>query len=159
MQRRSVSRWLDALALALALVGLVGQSVVSAQEPAETQQGAEQDDASAHFNLGTMYDLGRGVAQDDAQAAAWYRKAADQGHTSAQFNLGSMHLTGQGVARDYVESYKWSSVAALGESGDAQREGLLGLEALATRMTPAQITEAQRLAREWQAAFERRQTE
>ena len=32
-------------------------------------------------------------------------------------------------------------------------------DALAKRMTPAQIAEAQRLAREWQAAFEKRQVE
>jgi TPR repeat protein len=123
------------------------------------RKAADEEHVDAMFNLGRMYSTGRGVARDDAQAAVWYREAAEQGHSSAQFNLGSMHLTGQGVVRDYVESYKWSNVAALGESGDAQREGLLGLEALATRMTPAQIAEAQRLVREWQAAFEQRQTE
>ena len=30
-----------------------------------------------------MYDGGRGVAKDDAQAVAWYRKAADQRYPEA----------------------------------------------------------------------------
>ena len=40
-----------------------------------------------------MYGDGRGVAQDDAQAVAWYRKAAEQGDAAAQNNLGWMTST------------------------------------------------------------------
>ncbi|MFW9297617.1 tetratricopeptide repeat protein, partial [Glaesserella parasuis] len=40
---------------------------------------AEQGDAVAQFNLGVMYDKGRGVNQDYHQAAKWYQKAAEQG--------------------------------------------------------------------------------
>ena len=32
------------------------------------------------FNLGSMYESGRGVPKDDTEAVAWYRKAADQGN-------------------------------------------------------------------------------
>ncbi len=51
---------------------------------------AAQGDAHAQFNLGVMYDKGRGVSQDYAEAVKWYRKAAEQGHASAQHNLGVM---------------------------------------------------------------------
>ena len=34
---------------------------------------AEAGDAEAQNNLGLMYFNGRGVAQDDAEAVAWYR--------------------------------------------------------------------------------------
>ena len=36
---------------------------------------AEQGNASAQFNLGVMYDNGRGVTQDYAKAFRWYRSA------------------------------------------------------------------------------------
>ena len=39
---------------------------------------AEQGFAEAQYAVGTMYPDGEGVAQDKAQAAAWYRKAAAQ---------------------------------------------------------------------------------
>ena len=41
------------------------------------------------MNLGLMYSQGKGVAQDYATAASWYRKAAEQGYASAQYNLGA----------------------------------------------------------------------
>ncbi len=40
---------------------------------------ADQGDADAQYSLGVMYDLGQGVAQDDAEAVKWYRAAAEQG--------------------------------------------------------------------------------
>ena len=41
----------------------------------------------AQLNLGTMYELGTGVAQDPTEAARLYRLAADQGHVIAQYKL------------------------------------------------------------------------
>ena len=46
-----------------------------------------------------MYDDGRGVPQDYAQALVWLRKAADQGNAAAQTNLGAMYGLGLGVPR------------------------------------------------------------
>src|ERR1035437_512633 len=40
---------------------------------------ADQGNGNAQFGLGTMYEKGRGVAQDDVEAAKWYRLAANQG--------------------------------------------------------------------------------
>jgi TPR repeat protein len=45
-----------------------------------------------------MYQLGRSVAQNDAEAVTWYRKAADLGRANAQYNLGFVCAFGQGVA-------------------------------------------------------------
>jgi len=50
----------------------------------DTRARAERGDADAQFKLGMAYEEGRGVTQDYAQAAAWYRKAADQGFTVAR---------------------------------------------------------------------------
>ncbi len=40
---------------------------------------AELGDAVAQYSLGLMYYHGRGVPQDYAEAAKWYRKAAERG--------------------------------------------------------------------------------
>ena len=40
---------------------------------------AEQGHASAQYNLGFMYNNGRGVPQDDKTAVKWHTLAAEQG--------------------------------------------------------------------------------
>ena len=54
-----------------------------------------------------MYDKGKGVPQDYAQAVEWYIKAANQGFARAQYNLGVMCDKGQGVRQDSSISKKW----------------------------------------------------
>src|SRR5674476_586003 len=68
---------------------------------------AEKGDANAQFVLGRKYDIGKGVPQDYAEAAKWYRMAAEQGHAEAQFNLGMLYDEGRGVSQDYAEAAKW----------------------------------------------------
>jgi len=68
--------------------------------------------ANAQYNLGVMYDNGRGVPQDDQQALYWYRKAAEQGVAEAQYNLGFMYKNGQGVPQSYQQAIYWYQKAA-----------------------------------------------
>jgi hypothetical protein len=63
--------------------------------------------SEAQFNLGKMCEEGRGVKQDYAQAAHWYRKAAEQGHSDAQYNLGVLYDNGQGVPQDGLQAALW----------------------------------------------------
>ena len=107
---------------------------------------ADRGDPAAQFNLGVMYDKGDGVPQDSKEAFRWYRLAADQGTPSAQLNLGLMYEMGYGVPQSYVQAYMWYSLA--GASGSAK--GLNNRDLIVPKMTPTQITEAQRLTREWQ---------
>ena len=53
---------------------------------------AERGSATAQFNLGYMYDKGKGVTRNYKQAFNWYRKAADRSYAAANFNLGSIYL-------------------------------------------------------------------
>src|SRR4051812_20462471 len=53
-------------------------------------KAAEQGDADAAFNVGSLYYVGRGVAKDEAKAAEHYRKAAQLGMTEARSALKSM---------------------------------------------------------------------
>ncbi|MBN2455468.1 MAG: trypsin-like peptidase domain-containing protein [Sedimentisphaerales bacterium] len=106
---------------------------------------AEAGNAKAQFNLGWMYDTGRGVPQDYNEAIKWYTKVAEQGDASAQCNLGNKYWNGQGVPEDYVEAYKWLNLSAAQghELATKKREILRG------SMSPSQIAEAQRLSREF----------
>ena len=75
--------------------------------------------------LGSLYEKGQGVAQDNKQAVYWYRKAAEQGNDVAQFNLGRMYQTGQGVAQDYAQAASWFRKA--GDQGHIWAQTALGL--------------------------------
>jgi len=112
---------------------------------AEFRPLGDQGDAVAQYNLGVMYDNGQGVPQDYQEAEKWYRRAADQGVAQAQSNLAMMYYSGQGVPQDYVLAHMWANLAAShGNEGPVEIRNII-----ATKMTPAQIAEAQRLAREW----------
>jgi uncharacterized protein len=93
------------------------------------------------------------VPQDYAEAAKWYRKAAEQGNASAQAALGGMYANGDGVPQDYVKAHKWFNLAASRLTKAAEQkvrhETVSNRDNVAARMTPAQISEAQKLAREW----------
>ena len=114
------------------------------------RKAAEQGMAEAQNHLGSMYHEGLGVLQDYAEAVKWYRKAAEQGLVAAQYNLGLMYSYGKGVPRDYAETHKWFNLAASRfPRGEARDQAVKNRDFVAKRMTPAQISEAQKLAREW----------
>jgi TPR repeat protein len=105
---------------------------------------AEQGDAFAQDNLGLMYRMGKGVPQDDAEAAKWYRLAAEQGNAKAQRNLGGMFRNGEGVIQDNFYAHMWFNIAAsLGH--ETAKEGR---KLAASKMTAEDISKAQQLARE-----------
>ena len=86
---------------------------------------AKQGDAIAQTLLGTMYDEGQGVPQDNKTAVKWYRLAAKQGVSSAQFSLGLMYANGDGVPQDYKTAVKWYRLSA--EQGVAFAQENLGM--------------------------------
>ena len=113
---------------------------------------AEHGDAAAQRFLGGMYLFGRGVPQSGAEAANWYRKAAEQDDPKAEYRIGTMYHAGRGVPQDDVVAQMWLNLAA----SHGHKRCIRWRNALAKRMTSAQVTEAQRLAREWMAKFEAR---
>jgi len=106
---------------------------------------ADYGDAKAQSGLAAMYVKGLGVPQDHAEAVKWFGKAAEQGFASAQYDLGAMYGNGRGVAKDYVRAHMWFSLAAAQGDEMARKSR----DIAAKLMTPAQIAEAQSLAREW----------
>ncbi len=119
-----------------------------------TRLAAEQGDAGAQYTLGVMYGNGRGVPRDQTEAVRWYRLAADQRDARAQYNLGFMYATGVGVPQDDVAAHMWFDLAGARSSGDERDTYVGARDSVATRMTPEQIAEARRLAREWKPTVE-----
>tara|TARA_B100000700_G_scaffold210911_1_gene231797 strand:+ start:1051 stop:1401 length:351 start_codon:yes stop_codon:yes gene_type:complete len=67
---------------------------------------AEQGDARAQFNIGTMYFRGRGVPKDNKTAVKWFRLSAEEGYANAQFSLGVMYDNGKGVPKNSTSAVK-----------------------------------------------------
>jgi hypothetical protein len=106
---------------------------------------AEQGHDTAQYALGLMYATGEGVSQDYSEAAKWYHLAAEQGIDYAQNSLGTMYARGDGVQRDFVQAYKWLTLSASqGNTGSIDDRDIWTYG-----ITPDQIAEAERLAREW----------
>ena len=82
-------------------------------------------DGCSEYALGVLYERGRGVTQDRAEALKWYRLAADQKYALAQYNLGVMYTRGNGTPQDYKEAVKLYSAAA--EQGLAVAQYNLGM--------------------------------
>ncbi len=87
---------------------------------------------------------------DYATAVREWRPLAEQGVAKAQFNLGLMYYNGRGVPQDYAQAHMWYDLAASRlPPGEKRDEVVKNRDDVAKRMTPAQISEAEKLAREW----------
>ena len=110
---------------------------------AETPADAAKD-AEAQNMLGIFYSSNEGYPpQDFKTAVKWWTLAAEQGETSAQVNLASLYYKGQGVPQDYVYSHMWYNLANANGADASEKRKLVE-----EKMTPAQIEQAQALARE-----------
>lgn len=72
--------------------------------------------------------------------------AAEGGQPQALYDLGLLYSTGQGVELDYIVAHKWFNLAAM----RGVKRARVDRAELARDMSPWEIAEAQRLAREWQ---------
>ena len=112
-------------------------------------KAAQQGNVEAQLNVGLAYQNGDGIKGNFEEAAKWLRQAANQGNAVAQVNLGWLYANGRGVAQDDTQALMWSTLAVASAEDDATREFAIKVrDALGAKMTPAQIAEAQRLARQ-----------
>ncbi|MBL0942195.1 MAG: SEL1-like repeat protein, partial [Alphaproteobacteria bacterium] len=89
------------------------------------QKAAEQGDAKAESNLGSMYAFGQGVEQSYERAVEWWKKAAEHGRAGAQFNLATMYHKGRGVKQSIEKAVEWYRKAA--EQGLTHAQNKLSL--------------------------------
>jgi TPR repeat protein len=113
-------------------------------------RAAELGSTGAMDNIGEMYARGIGVEQSDTEAFQWFRQAADRGHGAAACKVGSCYSAGRGVPQDNVQAYVWFSVGIAAGLDAAQDR-----DAVASKLTPDQVKEANLLVSQWKPLDER----
>lgn len=101
---------------------------------------AEKGDAEAQYFLGTLFAEGKGVAQNDTTAFAWFERSANQGKAEAQYNVGASYAAGTGVVKSYEQAARWFRRAA--DQGMAFAQINLGLLYAAGNGVPQDNIEA-----------------
>ncbi len=150
-----MSRFLASLVLVLFTASAMGDiwSSLFKEKLAEANNG----NAEAQYDVGTMYQNGRGVQADRGKAIDWYRKAAAQGESKSisrlqlmqanatrfektageakkgdadsQYDLGNMHMKGVGTNIDYQQAVKsFEQSASQGHVKSAYKLGLIYYE-------------------------------
>ncbi len=114
-----------------------------AQGQAWLRSHAARGNAEAMLKLGLMYENGRGVTRNPAEAARWYGRAARAGEAAAMIRLGILHGNGAGVVKDRVEAAKWLLLARA-RGADAET----ALEKLSALMSPEELETAGKKAAE-----------
>jgi TPR repeat protein len=99
----------------------------------------------AQCNLAVIYAQGKGVTKNNAEAIKWFRKSSDQGYAQAQYGLGIMYFQGLGVPKNLVQAYMWWYLSGSQGNLDAEQ----AMNSIKGKMTPAQISEATKLAGTW----------
>ncbi len=103
-----------------------GEATDDAAALSRYHKAADQGNARAQYNLGLMYENGRGgLPKDDRAALIWYRRSADQGNASAQCNIGFMYEKGRYLFQDDHAALTWYQKAA--DQGYARAQGVLGI--------------------------------
>ena len=116
-------------------------------------KAAEGGDADSQYNLGILYgsgldDNGYAVKGNRPQAVRWLLAAAKQGLPRAQIKLAEVYADGPDVRGSYATACGWFLLAAMGLHGIHLHNARSGYERIAPHLTPAQIAEATRFARD-----------
>ena len=106
---------------------------------------ADQGHGRAQNGMGVMHATGKGVPRNYKTAVKWFKLSAKNGDMRGQNSLGVMYEKGQGVIQDYVRAHMWLNIAA---SSVNSKNASKNRDIVAKRMTPADISTAQKLARE-----------
>ena len=114
----------------------------AASSEAETAKAREQVEEERRQFLANRVDQGRATTEPLQVAAA-------RGDPAAQTELGGIIAYGELLPQDYIEAYKWLALAAAQGNETAR----FRRDAVASELSPEQLTEAERRVREWQPAL------
>lgn len=73
---------------------------------------ANAGNVKAMYDVGKLYERGRGVDKDIVKAVSWFQRAATAGNASAQARLGILYFEGRGVEQNYEKALKLLNSAA-----------------------------------------------
>ena len=114
-------------------------------------KAAEQGETNALIHLGEVYATGRIVPPNTRWRCPGTARPPSKALPSAQVRIGNMYAEGQGVLQDNAQAHMWYNLASAQDFPLASEKR----DRVAAKMTPAQISEAQKLAREWKPKPER----
>jgi localization factor PodJL len=86
---------------------------------AALRKAAMAGDPAAAYEVATRFAEGRGVLQNDEEAAHWLQRAAEKGLAPAQFRLGGLYEKGLGVSKDLAKARDLYLAAAQQGNGNA----------------------------------------
>ncbi len=117
-------------------------------------QDAEAGDARAQCNLGILYDNGvddnnHAVAGNRPQAMKWLLAAAEQDLPQAQLKLAEAYAEAPDTPHSHIAACGWLLLAARGLDGIHLHRARSEYERLIAQLTPAQVAQATRFARDW----------
>jgi uncharacterized protein len=117
-------------------------------------QAAEAGDAGAQCNLGILYGNGlddncHAVEANRPQAVRWLLAAAEQGLPRAQAKLAETYAEEPDTSGSHAIACGWFLLAEVGLHGIHLDRARSGYERIASHLTPAQIADARRFARDW----------
>jgi len=150
------------LTLLLAITGMASASDIWQSLFKEKLREATSGSSDAQYDVGAMYQNGRGVKANRSKAIEWYTKAAGQenskavsrlelmkanearfsktgiraiqGNVDSQYDLGNMYEKGIGTPIDYQQARDWYGKAAgAGHAEASFRLGLMYHEGAGTR--------------------------
>lgn len=108
-------------------------------------ESAVQGDPRGQCELGGILLTKNSEYYDSEFGCNWLKQSAEQGYAKAQYMLACMYFIGDGVKQDNSSSYYWSFIAY----SQGVNEALSSMEIAKRYMTPAQIAQAQQMARDW----------
>ncbi len=88
-------------------------------------QAAAENNSYAQYNLGAMYEAGKGVVKNLEQANYWYKLSAQNGNHNAQFNFANNLYNGKGIAKNNAEAFKYFKLSA--SQGNLKSQFWLGV--------------------------------
>ena len=115
-----------------------------------TRAGPWDSPAVSQRNMGGILSDGAGALRPAAARRVRSRGRLlgdDDGLADAQLELAKRLATGDGVPQDYIAAHKWANLAAIGGG----EEAIKMRDTFAKLMTPDQVADAQKQAREWVA--------
>ncbi len=74
----------------------------------------------AQYDLGIMYQKGKGVPKHERKAVLLFQKAAEQGHAEACHDLGMRHEEGKDILQNDRQAFEWYEKAAKQDHAEAQ---------------------------------------
>jgi TPR repeat protein len=71
------------------------------------QFAAERNYPAAMYEIGSLYQHGRGVSVDYFRSLEWLLKAAKGNHTDSFYNIGLQFESGWGISEDKNRAMEW----------------------------------------------------